>query len=344
LTFAVVAAMAVIVLGVFVAGAIYELWGEWKDKRRFPPPGRMVVIDGSLFHVCARGPGSPPIVFEAGIAASSLSWRPIEQILAASHQVVTYDRSGFGWSERSDETRTLEQMVHELDFVLKGESLNAPYVLVGHSFGGLLIRAFTHTWPAKVVALVFVDPVSIENWSACSDNEKRRLLFGAKLSRRGAWLARFGVVRFALAMTSAFGGRLTAGITRASAQQATSFLTRLVGEIQKLPSEVLPIVRAHWSTPRGFLSMAEHLEALPFCAAAAKDFSIPNDIPFVVLSAATATEQELHERDSWVQASNCGEHLKIERSGHWLQLDRPDAVIDAVERVISKAKQASQRS
>lgn len=331
---ALVASLCGTALLVVSVGYLYATWGERRDRRRFPAPGRLVPVDGCALHVHLQGREGPAVVLEAGIAASSLSWRPVECLLKDWARVVSYDRSGLGWSERCRAPRTLRQITAELTAVLERASVAPPYILVGHSFGGLLIWAFAQQHPEHVAGMVLVDPVSIESWSRCSEADRRRLQYGAKLARRGALLARVGVVRLALAVTAARGGRVTAGIARASAGRATPFLARLVGEVRKLPSEVMPIVRAHWSSPKGFLAMADHLEALPACAETAKQFVMPPHIPFIVLSAATATKEELQERDAWVIASGHGEHRVIEEAGHWLQVDRPDVVASAVKRLI----------
>jgi pimeloyl-ACP methyl ester carboxylesterase len=106
-----------------------------------------------------------------------------------------------------------------------------------------------------------------------------------------------------------------------------------VGEVQKLPPSVWPLVRAHWSRPGCFRAMAAYLESLPANAQAALRMSIPSQIPFIVLSASNATQQELQERDSWVRDHQRGQHIRIENSGHWLQLEKPEIVIAAVRQL-----------
>ncbi len=93
---------------------------------------------------------------------------------------------------------------------------------------------------------------------------------------------------------------------------------------------------AQWCLAKCFDAMAQHLAALPHCAQQVSALRVPPDIPFVVLSAATATEEELRERDDWVRESSVGRHLKIDETGHWLQLERPDAVVSAVKEIVEK--------
>jgi pimeloyl-ACP methyl ester carboxylesterase len=225
-------------------------------------------------------------------------------------------------------------MTKALAALLEKAHIPPPYLLVGHSFGGLVIRAFAHERPDEVAGLVLVDPVSIETWAKCSDPNKRLLARGVKLSRRGAWLARLGIVRLALAAATRQNKPLTMVIAKASAGKAMPFLARLVGEVQKLPPDVLPAVRSHWSRAKAFQAMAAHLEALPQCAETASKMIISPEIPVIVLSAANATAPEIQERDQWVRQSKRGRHVQIENTGHWLHLERPNVVAEAVRELV----------
>jgi len=320
----------------FLCGRIYQQRGERRDRKHFPPPGRLFPVGGCLLHLAEQGSGVPAVVLEAGIAASSLSWSLVQPPIAEFTRVASYDRAGLGWSDSSSAPRSLHQFTRELSALLAQAQIPPPYVLVGHSFGGLLIRAFAYQYPSQVAGMVLVDPVSLEAWTACREEDQRRLNYGVKLSRRGARLAQFGVVRLALDAATARGQRLTRLITKASAGRATPFLARLAGEIRKLPPTVLPAVSAQWCRAKCFQSMAEHLASLPSCAREANDLQLPPEIPFIVLSAATATAGELCERDDWVSHSSHGCHLRIENTGHWLQLERPDAVVAAVKDLVEQ--------
>jgi pimeloyl-ACP methyl ester carboxylesterase len=160
----------------------------------------------------------------------------------------------------------------------------------------------------------------------------------AKLSRRGALLARIGVVRIALTALASGDRIFPKLIARISAGRGTDVILRLIGEIQKLPQQLWPTLRAHWSRPKCFRAMAAYLEALPENARTAILMPIPSTIPFIVLSASSANEAELKERNSWIQQSPSGRHIRIEESGHWLQLERPDVVIAAIQELVGWAR------
>jgi pimeloyl-ACP methyl ester carboxylesterase len=312
------------------AGVLYQAVGSYRDARRNRAPGRLVEAGGVCLHFDEQGTAGPAVVLESGIAATSLSWALVQPKLAAFSRVCSYDRAGLGWSAECSTPRTVEGMISELEAMLSRAALPAPYILVGHSFGGLLVRAYAYLKPGQVSGLVLVDPVSLEYWGDCHSDEQHRLDLGAKLSRRGALLARFGIVRFALAALASGGRRFPKLIARASARQGTKAMQSLLGEVQKLPRRVWPLVRAHWSRPKCFRALALYLECLPENARAALSMPIPRYIPVTVLSASSATEFELRERDSWVGQSARGRHIRVAECGHWVQLEKPDVVVKAV--------------
>ncbi len=324
--------------GVIAAGITYELAGRSYDRRRYPAPGQLVDIGGCRLHLNRQGKGEPTVVLEAGIAGSSLGWALVQKKIAAFTTVCSYDRAGLGWSEGCVLPRTATQLANELHALLERAGIEEPFILAGHSFGGLLIRVYAHLYPQQVAGLVFVDPVSLNGWAVSTVGERQRLDTGARLSRRGAVLARFGVVRASLNALVSGGRHFPQFVARATAKRASGTMERLVGEVKKLPEEVWPVIRSHWSRPQSFLAMASYLESLPANARAALNMALPPQTPFIVLSAGTATATELQERDSWVEQSQAGRHVRVQDVGHWLQLDQPDLVVGAVRELVDKAR------
>jgi pimeloyl-ACP methyl ester carboxylesterase len=336
--------LLLILPGLLVAGVVYQTIGSRIDERRFPPPGRLVDIGACKLHLKQQGSGQPVVVLEAGIAATSISWSLVQTRVAEFTTVCSYDRAGLGWSERRQNRSrscTLEQMIGELETLLRKSGLAAPFVLVGHSFGGLLVSAFAHAYPEQVAELVLVDPISLTYWSSRRQNNTDQIRAGARLSRRGAILARIGLVRAALSALNAGGRWFPMSVGWAVARQGSGLMQNLAKEVAKLPREFHSTVRAHWSRPKGFLAMAEYLEALPACAAAGLKMSVPAKIPVTILSAGNATDEELRERDAWAHRSERGRHLKVPGTGHWLQLERPDLIADAVREEVDQWRQLS---
>ncbi|MBV9613431.1 MAG: alpha/beta hydrolase [Acidobacteriaceae bacterium] len=325
------------------AALLLQALGTYRDARRYPPPGRLIDIGCTRLHLNQQGTGRPLVLLESGIAASSVSWGLVQPKIAEFATVCSYDRAGLGWSDNCATPRTVEQMVSETNLLLEATGTTPPYVLVGHSFGALLVRAYAHLHPYDIAGLVLLDPVSLEAWAECGAEAQRRLAAGARLSRRGAILSRLGIVRGALALVAHGGRVLPKLIARAAAQrEGTRTIERIAGEMRRLPQAVLPAIRAHWSRPKCFEAMALYLEALPTSARAALAMPIPCHVPFIILSASDATDAELRERDSWAeQSKRWGWHIRLPDSGHWVQLEQPDAVVRAVEELVELARACS---
>jgi pimeloyl-ACP methyl ester carboxylesterase len=308
-----------------LAGLLYQAFGSWRDRRRFPPPGRIV----AGVHVHETGYGTTPVILEAGIAASSVSWSRVQSGASQFARVVSYDRAGLGWSAPHRTPRHAAGIARELRETLQRAGIAPPYILCGHSFGGLVVRLYAAMFPDDVQALVLVDPVNAQEWAQPTPEALYRLARGVRFSRRGAWLARFGVVRFALALMMAGARSLPKLIARASSSGTAAGMTeRLVGEVRKLPAGAWPVVRAHWCRPKAFLSMSSHLAELPASAASLDTYGALPGIPVtLILAAANATpDPTLHcPRLTTIVAP---------RSGHWVHLDEPEIVVEAIRSAI----------
>ena len=117
-----------------------------------------VSVDGHRMHLIVGGGGTPAVVLEAGSGSSSRTWRSLQPDLAAEARVVSYDRAGLGESEPSPRPRTARVIAEELRSALRAAHVPPPYLLVGHSAGGVYVRVFASMYPTEVVGLVLVDP------------------------------------------------------------------------------------------------------------------------------------------------------------------------------------------
>ncbi len=320
------------------AGLIYQAIGTARDRRRFRAPGTLVSVGGHRLHYRCEGAGTTSIILEAGIAASSLTWSRVQPAVASETRVCSYDRAGLAWSEGASSSRSIDVLVSELRVLLTAAAVPSPYVLVAHSFGALVIRAFARAHPRDVAGLVFVDPLHPAEWCAPSPNQRQMLRGGIFLSRVGALLARLGFIRLLLALLSGGATAAPKQVSRMFGRKAAALMEHMVGEVQKLPAHVLPYVQAHWSHPKAFRGMWQHLAAMPSCSAdlmrAADAFGT---IPVVVLSAGDRDPRWLAEDAALAGASSCGRHIVSPRSGHWIHLDDPALVIGAIKEVLKMA-------
>ena len=277
------------------------------------------------------------MIFESGISATCLSWTQVRSEAARFARACTYDRAWLGWSARANSPRTTLNIVDELHALLEAARIPGPYILVGHSFGGLLVRAYAATYPEQVAGLVLVDPLAPREWLNISPAHARMLRLGVKRARRGALLPRIGVVRLSLALLMTRSRRIQRvpqWIAKLSSGRGESLISRLVGEVSKMPAETWPMVRAHWCQPKSFQGLGNYLESLPASAAEADALAEPSGLPVIVLSAANSTPEQLRERDALARRSPHGQHILAAKSGHWIQLDEPELVIQAVREMV----------
>jgi alpha-beta hydrolase superfamily lysophospholipase len=131
------------------ASALYQAAAEARDRKRYPPPGQMISVGGRSLHLLDMGAGSLAVVIIQALGAHSLDFLGFYRELAASGmRVIVYDRAGLGWSQAPAlGRRTHDDMARELHDVLAAAKIAPPYLLAGHSFGGIIARRFEVRYP-----------------------------------------------------------------------------------------------------------------------------------------------------------------------------------------------------
>ena len=133
---------------------------------KIKPDGQLVEVDDHRLHYYKKGNGGPTVVFETAFdPAGHLQWYNIQQELPSSYTSISYDRAGILWSERGKNPKSGDEMAKELHLLLEKTKAPKPYILVGHSFGGTLVRFFVNKYPEDVAGVIFVD-------SQCPDDER----------------------------------------------------------------------------------------------------------------------------------------------------------------------------
>lgn len=140
-----------------VLGAAYQSAATAIERRATPAPGQMIDVGGYELHIYCEGQGSPTIILDAANQGEVSNWAWIQPELAKSVRTCAYDRAGWGWSDASPEPQDARQNAEALHVLLGRAQVAPPYVLVGHSFGGLYTRMFAEMYPAEVDGMVFVE-------------------------------------------------------------------------------------------------------------------------------------------------------------------------------------------
>src|SRR5581483_7569321 len=153
-------AVALVVL-VLVVGALYQWIGYRSDAKRFPEQGRLVDAGGLRLNIDCSGTRkarAPAVILESGAGVPAIGWDFVQPKIAEFAYVCSYDRAGYGWSDPPvNPDRSSAEVSKELHTLLQNAGVQPPYILVGHSLGGLNIRVFNGMYPNEVAGAVFVD-------------------------------------------------------------------------------------------------------------------------------------------------------------------------------------------
>jgi len=195
--------LVIVLLALAVAGAIYQAIATERAERAYPPPGEVVDVGGYSLHINCIGQGSPTVVLDGGSGEFSADWVRVQREVSHTTRVCAYDRAGMGWSEMGPDPRDARQITSELHTLLGKAGIDGPYVLVGHSLGGLSMLTYANRYPDEVAGVVLVDSsTELDQFSQRPETrdshepQKQRSTVGSQLVRLGVSLpARLGIVR-----------------------------------------------------------------------------------------------------------------------------------------------------
>lgn len=321
-----VASLGVVIV-VIGFGAIYQALATNRDRRRFLPPGKVVQINGKNWHYQVMGEGSPTVIVDSGTGGTHLDWQLVQPEVAKFTRILSYDRAGYGWSDSSAEPRTAEQAVSELRQLLREIEIEPPYVLVGMSLSGLFTRLFAYHHPLEVAGMVLVD---VTHERMYEDAPVEWVELNKRLERLLPHVmpivGRTGLLRLLVTFDS---------------------VPMAAGLFQKLPPSMRSLASSLYSQTQFGKTFAQESAAVSVSMNQIEQIrqtkSFP-DIPLIVLSAGKPEfdiTQEVVEKLQALHAdlaneSPQGVHIIAQESGHVIQLDKPELVIDAVRQVVEK--------
>jgi pimeloyl-ACP methyl ester carboxylesterase len=259
---------AVAVAGLCGFGAIYQSFASRADQRTYLPPGEFVDLDGRRMHllVMRKETGKPTILLEAGIGSFSSNWAWVQRELAASTRVVASDRAGLGWSDPPPEPQDGFESAHDLHTALEKAGISGPYVVVGHSYGGLVVRAFADLYPQEVVGMVLVDASHPDQWAQIPESRGGRTVSVG--NRITGFLTGLGIVRLFDMNAS-----LTAGLPDRQAAELKAALNR--SQAWSTSSDVLSI----WEKrTRPKINAAQSLGNLPLAVLSVTEQAIYSEV------------------------------------------------------------------
>jgi pimeloyl-ACP methyl ester carboxylesterase len=261
-------------LALAVMGAVYQAIATEIDQRTYSPPGELVDVGDHSLHIDCVGQGSPTVILEAASGGMSAHWIRVQQQLAQTTRVCAYDRAGLGWSEPGPEQRDARQISSELHTLLANAAgTEGPYVLVGHSYGGLYARMYAARYSDEVAGVALVDSSHPEQFTRSPEG---RAMY-EQIRRLGAvlpFLTRLGVIRLSnyypahpdlpsqqRAQIEAFNSSTQHLVTTVEEFRATPETTAQVRSTQSVGNKPLAIISAG-EQPSRWLEMQEELATL----------------------------------------------------------------------------------
>lgn len=295
-------------------GVIYESFAEDRDGRVYSPPGRMIDVGGHRMHIDCRGEGSPTVVIDAGLGDWSSGWAWVQPEVARTTRVCTYDRSGVGWSEPGPLPRTAEQAAQELHALLAGADVPPPYIVVGHSLGGLTVRVFAGEHPDDVSGVVLVDSMSppISTTRADEILTPPRARFG--LDSLVPALARVGLARL---------------------------LAAPLGLMPSLPPEADDAYRALGVRTSHLQTFMDEMRAVPQSLEQARRVTSLGAVPLTVLSRARHDGQDVEwhtQQRALPGLSSNSQHRFAADSGHNIPSEEPQTVVGAIVEMVERTR------
>jgi pimeloyl-ACP methyl ester carboxylesterase len=324
-----------IVLALFwlsvLVGAGYQVIAASRDLRIYPPLGRLVDVGGYRLHLTTAGAGKPTVVMDAGLGHFSLIWSLVQKEVATFTHVCTYDRAGYAWSDRGPQPRTSSQIVRELHTLLANGGIMGPYILVGHSFGGLNMYLYACQYPDEVAGLILVDAVSKNILAHDGQGMHYFIGFNKIKYRLLTSMTRFGLFRLflrlrgperALGFITSFPpetrSRLVAGILRKSYQASAA-------ENASLRESITQAEQAHFPTKTPLVVLS-------------------HGIPDMFSSRMSAEESALAEKtwqaiqEELASLSTDGRLIVAEKGGHKIHIDQPEVVVEAIRQLVEEIR------
>lgn len=323
--------VAACLLAIVVGGIAFNSFENWNLNRLHPVPGKIYTVSGHPMHIYCIGQGSPTVILESGLGNDWLIWQKVQPEIAKTNRVCSYDRAGLGWSSQWPGSRGAPAIAQQLEALLLLAGINDKLILVGHSAGGLYVRAFAGLFPTRVAGLIFVDASSPEAFHALPSPAERKQLI-AQRHQEAPWL--FIKVATGLA-------RLSGDYCNPNTSQRTPAVEGLA-RAEDCRAEYMNSWLGEWDD---FESSADQVLKMSCC----------DSIPLIILSedpgppATTPADKHEHEQtwdtvqEGLKNLSSRSMRIIARNSQHYIMIDRPDVVVAAVHMVDSELHGWSER-
>jgi pimeloyl-ACP methyl ester carboxylesterase len=306
---------------------------QWRLARTHPAPGELVDVGGYRLHIQRSGVG-PTVVLDAGAGGTSYDWALVRKGVDRFATTIAYDRAGLGRSELGTKPRSVQKEVTDLRAALRASGLHPPYVLVGHSYGGLVVRAYAYEHTEEVSGLVLVDAAhedQFDHYPKEYVDSGRRM---GRAMRRMAWITGAAV---GSGIPAFFAGRIPDVVAdalppdvgadrRATTVMSSKHLRTVTDEFAALEDSFSYVRQIR--RPLGDLPVIVITHGVPVTAG----------VPEHLRSAVEKAWQEM--QSDLTSISTSASLVVAERSGHNIHVEQPDIIVDAIFSVLNSRRRA----
>lgn len=282
------------------------LWNWAVDrKNRVNPPGQIIKTRMSEVHAIVSGGGPVTVILEAGFSSISIDWCYVQPEISKFARVISYDRGSYGWSKTKRKSMTIFDSVEEIRELLSYLKIKPPYILVGHSFGGLAMTLFASMYPDEVLGLVLEDAAH-ENQYVLSEGNIKRI----KKFRR---LVTFGYITSLIGLPRLLKQKVGRKFLLREYNEGLNYTGYTLGAYKSVYREYFDSVT----------SAVQLINAKP----------LRRDLPVIVISALKQPEGWRKNQQLLAELTKNTEYIEVD-SGHSIHLEKPQVVIDSILRLI----------
>jgi pimeloyl-ACP methyl ester carboxylesterase len=300
------------------------------------PVLRVDMDHGRRMNLYCRGSGSPTVIFDSGMGDSTISWALVQPALSTRSRTCSYDRAGLGFSDAATRPGTVNNMVEDLHALLQAARIKPPYVLVGHSLAGMTVRVFADRHRDEVAGMVLVEgsheDQSMRGWAIGEPGQKAKWDVYLKEAHACVDEARKGLVKGTPAFAKCVGDddpRFSKAINEAQMAYGASVKWQAA-----VASERENVFYASAEQTRG---TRKDFGAMPIIVLTHAPYPKSKDETQEQRNQRTLLWEDLHTQVAAM--STRGVNMIVPESGHYVQYDRPEIVIDAVNQAVAIAKE-----
>lgn len=298
---------------------VYQKVATIVDDCRYQPPGKLLDVGGHRLHLYSTGEGGPTVVLDAGLSGTSLGWALVQAEASKFTRVCSYDRAGYAWSEESRSKRVSSNLAEELHALLHKGNIPAPYILVGHSFGGCNALMFASRYPEETLGVILVDSV---HESMLQETSPQGILDHPMFQR----------------LLSITGYKRLRGPSAVIKQM-----------FQPLPEKIRRMYVAQMNKTSYTNTVLREMESLRESLAELRESKVHlQEKPLIVITAGKFSNGEEallwnQQQRALLAKSNQAKQIIAENSDHMINHHEPAVIVDAIQEILAKFKGASSR-